>query len=128
MKKLIELATQAAISSKGVGSNSNYRVGAVLFDKRERVYACKFNSYKTHPILCDFTTYPHLHAESSCILHHGLDNCSELSLLVVRVRHPNNKLTMAKPCKVCNHIISEVGISHVYFSNWSGIIDHYKVN
>ena len=120
--KLVELATKVALSSKGVGSNRNYRVGAVLFDKRHRVYAAKCNSYKTHPILSSFTAYPHLHAESSCILHHGLDNCSGLALLTVRVRHPNNQLTMSKPCKVCQNVISKVGISSVFYSDWTGNI------
>jgi cytidine deaminase len=126
MKKLIELATQAAKSSKGVGSNRNYRVGAVLFDKRERIISCKCNSYKTHPNLVRFTSYPHLHAESSCIFHQGLDNCDDLNLLVVRVSHKNNRLTMAKPCKVCENVIKEVGISNVYYSDWSSNIQHIR--
>lgn len=120
MKRLLEAAKKQALLSEGVGSNRNYRVGAILFDKRGNIHASKSNSYKTHPILASFTKYPHLHAESSCILHRGLDNCDGLSLLTVRVRNPNEQLTMAKPCKVCQSIIEKVGIKEVFYTDWNG--------
>lgn len=114
-----------ALIAPGVGANRNYRVGAVLFDKKGRVHARGYNSYKTHPALAPYSPYPYLHAESSCILHAGLDNCSSLSLLVTRIKR-NNEITMAKPCKVCYNLLKEVGIYNIYYTDWKGNIsgDH----
>lgn len=116
---LLDVARKTAQNSEGVGPNFNYKVGAILF-KKKRLLKAKSNSYKTHPSLRHFTPFPHLHAESACIFSNGLDNCSGLNLLVVRVRQPNNQLTMAKPCKVCTALISDVGINKVWYSNWNG--------
>ena len=120
LRKILQKAQKTANLSLGVGRNKNYRVGAVLFDKRENILACKFNSYKTHPILSKFTKYPHLHAEQACLLHRGLDNCEGLSILVTRVKHPNNTLTMASPCDVCMNMLKLAGIKNIYYTGWSG--------
>ena len=122
MQTILRLAQKTACLSKGVGRNKNYRVGAVLFDKRENILAARHNSYKTHPLLSKFTDYPHVHAEQACLLHRGLDNCNGLSILVTRVKHPNSTLTMAKPCKVCTTMMKLVGIKNIYYTDWLGEI------
>lgn len=123
MSQLLLRAKDQALLSGGVGTNHSYKVGAVLFNKKGKVLVAKNNSYKTHPNLKDFTAYPHLHAESSCILHMGLDNCHGLNLLVTRIRNPNATLTMAKPCPVCYNIITKVGINKLYYTNWQGQLE-----
>lgn len=126
MTRILEIAKNQALLSQGVGRNKNYRVGAVLFDQKGRIHAKGFNTYKTHPILAGFTLYPHIHAESSCLLHRGLDNCSGLSLLAVRVKQPNNQITMAKPCEVCYNMLSRSGVKKIYYTDWIGNINQME--
>ena len=128
IERLILQAKKVALKSEGVGRRQGYRVGSVLFDKRKRILSCRCNSYKTHPILSEFTCYPHLHAESAVVLHRGLDNCGGLSILTVRIKHPNAQLTMAKPCEVCYNLLSKVGIKDIYYTNWKGEIEKHQSN
>jgi len=97
------------------------RVGAILFEK-SRILTAKTNSYKTHPALAKFTKWPYLHAETSCLLSHGLDNCSSASLLVLRLHLDNRTLSCAKPCDVCMGLIEMAGIRNVFYSDWDGSI------
>lgn len=119
--RLLSVCARIAVSSLGVGANRNYKVGAVLFNKR-RILSGKPNSYKTHTALHKISKYPHLHAETHTIISYGLDNCSGLALLVTRVRQPNNQLTMAKPCSVCQELIHNVNIKECYYTDWNGNI------
>lgn len=119
--KLVNFTTNIALSSEGVGANKNYKVGAILFRKK-RIITAKANSYKTHTALAKLTKYPHLHAETNCILSQGLDNCNDLSLLVLRVRRPGIQLSMAKPCPICTELIHQAGLDKVYYSDWNGEI------
>lgn len=125
--KLVEAAKAVALSGPGTGRRNSFRVGAVLFDNRGRVLAAKHNSYKTHPFLSSFTKWPFQHAESACLLAHGLDYCSEASLLVVRYHLDSRTLSCAKPCEVCAKLINMAGIQKVYFSNWKGEIECSKL-
>lgn len=119
MKRLIQRAKEEAEKSHGVGRSNSYRVGACLFNG-PYVIKAKHNSYKTHPSLLSYTPYPYLHAEAACILGHGIDNCRNLNLLVVRVRCPNNQLTMAKPCESCMRLIKDAKVNQVFFTDWKG--------
>lgn len=103
----------------------NYKVGAVLFNRKGIVLERRTNVLKTHTTLHSFSDYPYLHAESYCLISHGLNRCTEdLKLLVVRVRKPNDQLTMAKPCTVCQKFIKKTTkINQVFYSNWNGEIE-----
>jgi len=114
----LEAAKAVALASEGTGKRNSFRVGAVLF-KGKTIYAAKHNSYKTHPILARYTRFPHLHAESHCILSHGIDRCHALDLLCVRV-NIHNAFSMAKPCKTCTRLMADVGIRRVYYTDWDG--------
>lgn len=116
----LSAAVAVAMSSPGTGKRDNYRVGAVLFNGKT-VYAAKHNQLKTHTKLARYSSFPFLHAESSCILSHGISNCHGLDLLCVRIT-AKGKLTMSKPCEACTTLISESGIRRVYYSNWEGVI------
>lgn len=123
--RLEQIALSVAKTSEGVGRNKNFRLGAVLYDKKERPIVSKPNSYKTHPKLRYIYPYPCLHAEASCILSHGLDNCVGLNLLVVRVLASGRK-AMAKPCPCCAYLIEQVQINEVVYSNWLGELVRYE--
>ncbi len=119
-EKILNKAIEVAKTGPGVGIRNNYKLGAVLFNGKE-ILKAKSNSYKTHPLCLMFGKYPYLHAETHTCISHGLDRCSGLSLLVVRINSFGN-LVMAKPCIHCERLLNYVGIKKVYYSDWMGEI------
>ncbi len=120
-QRLIDKCTGVALASPGIGKNRKIKLGAIIYDG-PTILSAACNCYKTHTFLARFTSFPHLHAESHCILRLGIDNCIGRSLLVVRTLS-NDSLCMAKPCHVCYTIANEVGIKNIYYSNWKGEIE-----
>jgi tRNA(Arg) A34 adenosine deaminase TadA len=120
-RRMVEICKAVTMTGDGVGKRNSYRVGAILFEKN-RVLTAKVNSLKTHPALKRFTQYPYLHAESACILGHGLDYCAGTSMLVLRLHRDNNTLSCAKPCDTCMSMIELAGVRKVWYSDWDGEI------
>lgn len=116
---IIRIATEQALLSQGVGAQNHARLGAVLHD-RAHVYAAKPNGMKTHPFLARHTPWPFLHAETACLLAHGLDHCRGLDLAVVRINRAGTRRLLARPCRLCEHILTEAGIRRVTFSTDNG--------
>lgn len=118
----LKAAYEAASKSKGVGGNKkqSYRLGASLID-RPFIICSKSNSYKTHPFLAKYSPFPCQHAETAVILSHGLDDCKGLSLYVLRITR-TNQIAMAKPCKICQALIEEVGISECYYTTENSLV------
>ncbi|MGB1650429.1 MAG: hypothetical protein ACPHEP_05330 [Acidimicrobiales bacterium] len=121
LDKMFWIAHTVAISSEGTGKRNSYRLGAVLFDKNGKIFAAKTNSKKTHPALSRYTDYPYQHAETACILGHGMDNCEGLNLIVVRVLK-DDSLALSRPCEVCQAVIARAGINEVYYTQDDGRI------
>lgn len=119
--RLIDACKAVTMSSEGVGKRNSYRVGAILFEKN-RILEARTNSRKTHPALAKFTKWPYLHAETSCLISHGLGNCTGTSLLVLRMHRDNTTLSCAKPCPVCEGLLELSGVKRVYYSDWNGDI------
>jgi tRNA(Arg) A34 adenosine deaminase TadA len=121
LEKLLETTKAVALSSPGVGGRkgTTFRLAATLFDKKGKIISSGVNSYKTHPRLAPFTSFPFIHAEQACILRVGLDFCEGLNLMVVRVKG-DDSLGLAKPCVVCRGLIRNVGIKGVWFTNEQG--------
>lgn len=120
-KRFLEAARAVALTSLGTGQRNSFRVGAVLID-RNRIVTAKSNSYKTHPLLVKYSEWPFQHAESACVLSHGLDNCDGLDLLVTRV-DKKGRLTMSKPCPSCTALMVDTHIRNVYYTNWEGQLE-----
>lgn len=127
LSKIMDLAISQAKKSKGIGSNRNYRLGSVLFDKKRRVLAVENNSYKTHPLVMEFSEFPTLHAEMSCLIHNGLDNSKGCDIMVVRIRK-DNSLGLAKPCKSCEKALRFSGINRVYYTTNDGSLQWQNIN
>lgn len=117
-RAIVTAAIEAARETEGI---KRYKLGACLFDKRGKIINAKGNSRKTHPVLKRYTEYPYLHAESHCILGHGLDNCTNLNLFVLRL-DSFGQPTMAKPCSTCLELGRLVGLSSIAYTDWSGEI------
>lgn len=124
-ERLCDIAKGIALASHGVGPKLTFKVGAIIFDRRSRVAASCFNSYKTHPGLSKHYRYPCTHAEAGVILKakRKYSDLSQFSLLVVRV-NKLGRLTMAKPCNECSVYIQTNGLHNVYYSNWHGEIEN----
>ena len=121
LEKMRDVAYGVALSGQGVGPRYAFRHGAVLFDRSGKIVSAKYNSLKTHPKLARFTDYPYLHAESACIIGHGMDNCDGLSLLVLRVLK-NDQVSLSKPCVICQRVIEDAGLKSVYYTDVNGLV------
>lgn len=121
LNRMRDAAYAVALSGQGVGPRYAFRHGAVLFDRSGKILSAKSNSLKTHPKLAKFTDYPYLHAESACIIGHGMDNCDGLSLLVLRVLK-NNQVSLSKPCIICQRVIEDAGLKSVYYTDVTGTV------
>jgi len=114
--KGMQLAWKASMNAPGVGGSSRtaYRIGACLM-LGDRVLQVRHNSYKTHPYLAALTKYPHLHAESYCVLAQGITECQDTTMYVVRTLK-DGTLANAKPCEVCQKIMLDVGVRLCYYT------------
>lgn len=121
LNRMRDAAYAVALSGQGVGPRYAFRHGAVLFDRSGKILSAKSNSLKTHPKLAKFTDYPYLHAESACIIGHGMDNCDGLSLLVLRVLK-NDQVSLSKPCVICQRVIEDSGLKSVYYTDVTGAV------
>ncbi len=119
-RRMFDIARLIALDGPGVGGRdrNTFRLGAVLVNGPIGVIS-RYNSYKTHPALAKFTQYPYLHAEQAVVLFHGLDNCEGLSLFTLRLTR-QDKIALAKPCKVCQELIQLAKISVVYYTTDNG--------
>lgn len=113
-----------AYFSDGIGTSYNYKLAASIFDRKGKIYACRTNTYKTHPIMVKYAgeLKPHLHAEINAAIAAGLDDLEGLNILVLRLTNTGS-LTMAQPCPSCLKLLRDKGIARIYFSNWDGEIE-----
>lgn len=96
-----------------------HRIKAVIKDKKGRILSCGWNSYiKTHPIQAKYANQvnlplkQYLHAEI-----HAITRCKDLdkaySIEVYRYTK-DGKPANAKPCKICQKALQDIGIQHIY--------------
>ena len=125
--KFFDAAKAVAMTGNGVGgSRKTYRLGAVLVNKNS-IVSVGNNSYKTHPMLKYRTKWPFLHAEQQAIVRHGLDNCEGKDLYIVRILK-NLEYAIGLPCKVCQKLISDIGIRNVFYTNIKGTFSKWPVS
>ena len=119
MKDKFFIAAKAvAMNSPGVGQRNSFRLGAVIVEKNS-ILSVGNNSYKTHPLMSYRTEWPFLQAEQLAIIRRGLDNCEGHDLYVVRILK-NLNYAISFPCKVCQQLISDVGIRNIFYINEDG--------
>lgn len=122
LRKMTEAAIEAAKSSKGTGS-ANFRVGAVLTNKKGIIKSKGYNSYKTHTFFTKFYKYPFHHAEGACILNCGLDNIHSSDVICVARVSKTNIVRLAKPCSECQELLRYTGIRKVVYSTNEGTFE-----
>jgi tRNA(Arg) A34 adenosine deaminase TadA len=121
----LELAIETAKTSP-----SRRKIGAVLL-KKSKVIATAVNlERKSHPFQAKLARKVglgekiYLHAEV-----HALIKAKEDADTIVVARVDNqNKLRMAKPCKICSFALEQVGITNVYYTTNEGFMYRYSTD
>ena len=96
---------------------------------KHKIISSGCNSIKTNPVQkrlniyrFDEETPASLHAEISCLLplinRRDVD-FSDVSLYIYR-EYKNGELALARPCPSCMKLITELGIRHIYYTNFDG--------
>jgi deoxycytidylate deaminase len=109
-----KLAT--VMASKSI---SRFRLGAVLA-KKNRVLSTGYNDMRnSHPLQQKFNPDKSfvlgLHAEVHSCIGVPMADLDSADLYVVRILKDGH-LAMAKPCKICQRFLLDVGIRRVYYS------------
>jgi len=95
-------------------SSSNYRVGAVVADKR--VLARGRNSDKSHT-----TIFKSKYANAHTLMHAEIDamirsvNSYKKDVFVVRVKK-NGERALARPCALCLFVLRGQGVGRVFYT------------
>lgn len=108
LPSIFRLAKEASLSS----DHHTYKVGAVLFVKGKPC-SVGYNSNKSHPIIKKFSAKS-LHAEVAAVLGSKLKDLNGATICVYR-QTKDGKPAMARPCIICQRILSSFGIrEYVY--------------
>jgi len=89
-----------------------FRLGAAIYDKKGKLISKGYNKRKTHPKF-GAGYYTRLHAEGDALLKALKSNEDIVGGYCVVYR---NKGNLAKPCKCCESMLRESGISEVYYT------------
>ena len=114
--------------SKGVTAEAEkstyiYKHGAISFLKG-KPQGRGFNSTEVHGGLARNYGYAGgIHAEVAALK--GIQKAD--TVLVVRVRREDGKMSMSAPCARCRKYLKDRGIKKVVYSNWSGEIEEMRL-
>lgn len=96
---------------------------------RHKIISTGFNTQRTAPIQKKYNKYRFsedtrhsCHAEITCLkplIGRKDINFKEVKLYVYR-EHKNGELTLSRPCPSCAKLINELGIKHIYYTNYGG--------
>ena len=84
-----------------------------LIVSKNRVLSVGYNQPKTHPISSD-TAQQQLHAEMDAVLRCS-DSADGAEIIVTRIK-PSGKPGLAKPCGICQGILTRFGIRRVFYT------------
>ena len=100
-------------------SVSKFRLGAVLARRTQLLATGHNNMARTHPLQQKYATNRSftlgLHAEIDACIGVSMADLNGADLYVARILK-NEHLALAKPCKICQRFIADVGIHIVYYS------------
>lgn len=118
-------------AARALARLSNYprvKIGCVI-TYRHRIISSGFNSTKTDPLQKKYNRYRFsedtnhfAHAEITClkplIRRQDID-FKHVDLYIYR-EDKNNRPSLSRPCPSCMKFITELGIRHIYYSNYGG--------
>lgn len=104
------------------------KIGAVAVYKH-KVISTGFNTQRTSPLQKKYNIYRFpedakhsCHAELSCLkplIGRKDIEFSKVTLYVYRA-YQNGELAVARPCSSCMKLITDLGIRHIYYTNFGG--------
>lgn len=109
--------------SEAAKSNYIFKHGAISFNRGKPV-GKGFNNTEIHGGLArNYGYFGGRHAEVQ-----ALQNVQKAdTLLIVRIRRGDKKLSMSRPCDKCLKYLRDKGVKKVWFSNWSGEIEKMRL-
>jgi tRNA(Arg) A34 adenosine deaminase TadA len=128
--KIKQMLTRLAVENTGVRGRFKLAAGIVY---KSQLIATGINSYKSHPIMCEWGTNAesiYLHAEIDAIKNAlKLITQSQLAkcdIYIVRVKHSYNvsgnwEEGLAKPCPGCRRAIESFGLKRVFWTEDNNI-------
>ncbi len=121
MSKEIVLKNKYFNIAREIMLNSDHqtRVGACLVIAKNKIIAA-CNGYKTHTINKIYPSYCNgTHAEADVVCSYNSFRFGDLSSKAVlyTYREDRNRIMKnAKPCKICQKLIKQIGIKKVFYS------------
>jgi tRNA(Arg) A34 adenosine deaminase TadA len=134
--KIKQMLTRLAVENTGVRGRFKLAAGIVY---KSQLIATGLNSYKSHPIMCEWGTNAdsiYLHAEIDAIKNAlKLITQSQLTkcdIYIVRVKRPYNasgnwEEGLAKPCPGCRRAIESFGLKRVFWTEDSRLAVNYAL-
>ena len=109
-------------------STYRFRIGAVIF-KGSRIISSGHNDIRsTSQIKDKYKKFENsLHAEQAALMNIDWSKVKGCSILVIKISSSKGILSMAKPCKICQKLLTHIGIHNVYYSNEKGEIIKSKL-
>ena len=123
----IDFSKYVVISKKLLNKpKSNYKHFSFIINKNETLSVGWNNSKKTHPKAFEYG-YPwaYLHSEVSAIIKFP-DKPSlfkHCSIINIRLSKFSSKLLLARPCKLCQKTLIELGFRSIFYSNEHGLFE-----
>jgi len=106
-----------------------------IFD-RSRLVSMGVNSYKTHPLNLKYNYINKkkeninylvgTHSEMSAVIKLGLNNCSGLVLVNVRINR-KNELDYSFPCSGCRDMIFKMGFDKVFYTTKNKVFEEINL-
>ncbi len=95
--------------------------------RKGKILAIGINQIKTHPKIRAYGYHSlcGLHSELDAALKLGLTDCSNLTLVNIRI-DGQNKVNMSKPCRFCQRLIRDLNFKQVFYSNEHGEFEKYE--
>jgi len=130
-KKILKKAIDIAHAMCPLMRNKGLRASHVAFlIKKNRIVKIGWNKPKTNP---NSQKYPYIgltgekitvntHAELDVILKSGQENLCDHEIIVLRV-DGEGKLNNSKPCNGCLHLLKQVAVKNIFYSNSKGEIN-----
>lgn len=128
LKKAIDIAYAMCPNMRKKGLRASH---VAFLVKKNRIVKIGWNKAKTNP---NSKKYPYIgqtgekievntHAELDVILKSGQNNLSDHEIIVLRV-DGEGKLNNSKPCNGCHHLLKQVSIKKIYYSNSKGEVNN----
>lgn len=119
MTKMRNRGLKHAIRAAGLSDFKQHKVGAALFYKN-KLLNIGWNRKKSHPLS---TTEHSQHAEFSVLI--GVESAIRCTLYIARLTR-TGKLGIARPCEICQGLISSKGIRQVFYTNNLGRLEKFN--